>query len=132
VWKPGKFELAYPWGPQACRGFVYAGLGLSLTFKASPKGRRKAQWKLHHLGTGTGLVDLHGPLEVVQSVATEIADAGDWTFDSMDGWRNQFPDGKERLIEIMERHPKVAKRPHGAAVDAKLLGVTRQIAMNRA
>lgn len=88
-------------------GYVWRGLGIRKVSAPSPKGRRKAVWSLTHIGSGHRVGTLHGDAATAFPVATEIALAGDWTFDGLTGWKNQFPDVEERLGEIIARHSKV-------------------------
>src|SRR4051812_21195230 len=101
-------------GPRQTRGYTYRGLGLHIVSSGyqSKKGRTRVppMWRLTHLGSGHGITSLRGELDTVLPPATEIAEAGDWSFDGLDGWKNQFPDARERMDEVLSRYP-VAGRP---------------------
>lgn len=104
-WVPDKFMIALPWGPEIRKGFTYNGIGVHLVLKGSPKGRRKPRWHISHLGTGHAIAYVEVAAEKLQQIVTEIAEAGDWTFDGLDGWKNQFPDAPDKLREISGRYP---------------------------
>lgn len=129
LWRREKFEIARAEGPQDVRGYTYRALGIHMHSKASPKGRRPANWTLTHLGTGHRLAYLSGDLSIVSPVATEIAEAGDWDFLSMQGWKDKFPNARQRLEEICAAHPTVATilTNRTGALDH----VAQQIAANR-
>ena len=101
TWKPDLFEIAMPPGPRMVAGYTYRGLGLHIIRNGSPKGGRKPRWSLSHLGTGHKLAVLDGDVRTVFTVASDIAEAGDWTFDGLYGWKNQFPNAKEELERII-------------------------------
>lgn len=131
-WIRDSFEIAYLFGPRKVRGKSYRGLGLHLLSKAyrSPKGRRflPARWSLSHLGSGHCLVTLTGEWDEILPVATEIAEAGDWDFLSMQGWRDRFPDAPERLAELVEKHASMCKRGQSRG---NMPEIAQQIAANR-
>lgn len=127
-WTPETFLIAMPGGPAKRHGYVYRGLGLYLIMPASPKGRRPAQWSLTHLGSGHCLAMLKGDVSTAFPIATEIAEAGDWTFDGLKGWKNHFPDAAERVREILERAGSRGKMTGGGNSNE---GVAREIAMAR-
>lgn len=128
-WAPESFERASFRGPVVVAGYVYRGLGLYMAARPSPKGRRPAEWNLIHLGSGRYLHRLRGSVATAFPVATEIAEAGDWDFLSLDGWRDRFPDAPDRVREIVAKHPKVVIGDVGGAYRDH--EVARQIAMNR-
>lgn len=107
TWKPETFEVAMPWGVSAKTGYTYRGLGLWQVMAPSPKGRRPAVWSLTHLGSGHMICGLKGDVATAFPVATEIAEAGDWDFLSLSGWKDRFPDAVARIREILARYPKV-------------------------
>jgi hypothetical protein len=132
-WVNEEFDVAMIDGPRPTRGFVYRGLGLHLVSSGykSRKGRKRIppMWRLTHLGSGHGVSTLRGELVDVLPVATEIAEAGDWTFDGLDGWKNQFPDARERMAEITGRHGKLIRATTGMGHCPE---VAQQIAIARA
>jgi hypothetical protein len=127
-WPAGKFEIATPYGPQVKSGYVWKGLGLWLLDAGSPKGRRKPRWNLTHIGTGHLVGNLVGDVRTAFPVATDVADAGDWTFDGPGGWQNQFPDVKERMSELLARYPTIFSRGGNSGQDHEQ---ARDIAMRR-
>jgi hypothetical protein len=98
--------------------------------RGSPKGRRPARWALIHLGTGHRLAYLDGDVATAFPVATEIAEAGDWDFLSLLGWKDKFPDGREKLEEVCARHREVATMTL-AEKGGSHLAIAQQIAANR-
>jgi hypothetical protein len=60
-------------------------------------------------------------------IASEIADAGDWEFDGLYGWRNRDPELPEKVFAIMAKYPKALYRPDGASSDesAQAIAVAR-------
>jgi hypothetical protein len=128
MWPAATFQIATPWGVQTKHGYAMQGLGLWLISAGSPKGRRKPKWSLTHLGTGHAVGFITGDVRTAFLIATEIATAGDWTFDGMTGFRNQFPDAAEKVASIMARHPKAFSRGAGENGDE---AQAREIAMAR-
>lgn len=100
--------------PVPVAGYTYRGLGLHIGVNPSPKGKRPARWVLTHLNTGHRIGFLDGNVATAFPVASKIAEAGDWDFLSFEGWRDRFPDVRERLAEIQAQYPKVFKWTHGA------------------
>jgi hypothetical protein len=78
-------------------GWIYRGVGIR---HAGPK-----RWNLIHIGTGHRLccIDSLDPMPA----ATDIAEAVDWDYSSLDGWKNVSPDMPEKFNEIMDRHPQI-------------------------
>ena len=129
VWPAADFEIATPNGPQWRTGYAMAGLGLYMMQGGSPKGRRKPLWSVTHIGTGHFICTLRGDVRTAFPVATEIAQAGDWTFDGLTGFKNQFPEAPERMREIAAKYPRiVGHETPGVGSDE---GQARTIAMNR-
>lgn len=124
TWQPAKFLIAMPGGPQERKGYIYRGLGLH-----GHSTKRSGSWTLTHLGSGHAVCFLAGNVSTAFPVATEIAEAGDWSFDGLSGWLNQFPDARERLAEIRDRHATVFLRIGGGGGDD---GIARAITMSRA
>lgn len=120
TWKAETFDVATTLGAEKVSGHTYRGLGLWVLIKASPKGRRPERWSLTHLNTGHRIAFLVGNPAVVMPVAGEIADAGDWDFLSMEGWKDRFPDALERLQGICERYPKIATIAGGGSSNREL------------
>lgn len=127
-WRHARFNIAYPGGPVARMGRVYVGLGMFQAAPGSPKGRRPPTWSLTHLGTGHCVVSIKAPEPLALTIATEIAEAGDWSFDGLQGYKNQFPDAAEKVGAIMRRYVGKVTRTGGKSHE----GVAQQIAQARA
>ncbi|WP_068093385.1 hypothetical protein [Novosphingobium rosa] len=130
IWCAETFEVALPSGPTPKAGYVYRSLGLWQEIRPSPKGRRPAQWSLTHLGTGHKVCSIRGDVATAFPVATEIAEAGNWDFLSLEGWKDRFPDVYEVVGEILSRHAKIAAR-NGGPRNPHSHAVAQQIAGNR-
>lgn len=78
-------------------GWVYRGVGIRPT---SAK-----RWSLTHVGTGHRLccIDAIDPIPI----ATEIAEAIDWDYNSLDGWKNVAPDMPQKFNAILDRHAQI-------------------------
>lgn len=127
AWISEEYDVAMPYGPRPTRGFTCKGLGIHLITRASSKGRRPARWSLTHLGTGHRLCEVRGSMEHVQAIVGELADTGDWTFLSMQGYRDMFPDAPDQFHAWRDRHPEVKTSGGGP----ENLSAARQIASNR-
>ena len=115
MWKPETFPIAL--GPHSIdhrAGYTYRGLGIHMSMKASPKGRRPPRWKVTHLGSGHAVAVIDGDVAGAFPIATEIAECSDWDFDGLDGWRNRDPELPSKVQEIIARHGKRARKPGGA------------------
>jgi hypothetical protein len=130
-WDPGDFLVARASDPSNVAGYVYRGLGIYQARKASPKGRQPPEWLLVHLGSGHALCRIKGIVQTAFPIATEIAESGDWEFESRVGWKDRFPDAREKLAAIMARFPKQTDR-NGPANSDNSEAVAREIAMARA
>lgn len=128
AWQAGSFDIASHFGPRRVAGYTYRALGLYMMWAGSPKGRRPPMWGLYHLGSGHVIVNLEGTVATAFPIATEIAEAGDWDFLSMEGWKDRFPDAPEKTAEIAAKYPKIAKRFGGGHSNRE---VAMQIASNR-
>lgn len=129
MWKPEEFLTASPWGPSPTSGYVYKGLGLAVAIEGSPKGRRPTTWTLTHLGTGHAVCRIDGDVKTAFPIATEIAECGEWDFDSLSGWRDRDPEIPKKVAAIMERHGKRCNRSNGGFQSEE---TARAIAMARA
>lgn len=127
AWPAANFSIAMPQGPVSRSGYAWRGLGLFMISSGSPKGKRKPKWSLTHLGSGHAIAFIDGDVREAFPVASEIALAGDWTFDGLEGWRNQFPDAPQRVAEIVARHRNVTKSGSGHRNE----DVARQVAAAR-
>lgn len=129
AWPAAMVVVAMPSGPLDKPGYAWRGLGLFQAIPGSPKGRRPATWSLTHIGSGHAIAFLKGDVRTVFPIASEIALAGDWTFEGLDGWRNQFPDASERVSEIIARYPKIVSRAAGGGRNED---IARAVAMRAA
>lgn len=103
-WAPANIVVAGMSCPFTRAGYVYRGLGMWVSRPASPKGRRPTCWSLTHLGSGLRVAAISGALTAALAIAAEIAEAGDWEFESPDGWRNADPELPHRVHAIVDRH----------------------------
>ena len=85
-------------------GFTYRGLGIHLEMEGSPKGRRKPRWNLSHLGSGHLVTSINAHRSEAFAIATEIAEAGDWEFDSFAGMGDRFPNARDEVERILASH----------------------------
>jgi hypothetical protein len=107
VWQPATVLTAHIPEPVPQAGYVYRSLGIWRSMRPSPKGRRPPTWCLTHLGSGHAVCNIKGKVAVAFAIAAEIADLGDWSFDGIDGWKNQFPDARTKMDEIVTKYPCV-------------------------
>lgn len=106
-WKPGKFYIAMPGGPVEKAGYLCNGLGIFQAISASKGGKRPATWSLTHTGSGHAVCYMSGAKDIVLQVSALIANSGDWSFDGLEGYKNQFPDAAAKVSAIMAAHPKL-------------------------
>ena len=125
-WTKESFLIAGIAGPVMRRGWTYRGLSLHKLQEGSPKGRRKARRTVSHLNSGHRLISITADEELVFSIATELAEAGDWTFEGLYGWKNQFPDAPDVVATLTTRHRCVS---HGGGGSYE--GIAQQIAAAR-
>ncbi|TXH47226.1 MAG: hypothetical protein E6Q97_27710 [Desulfurellales bacterium] len=95
-WVEGLIRVAFTGGePVTYNGMRHErGLGIVR--------RGEDRWLMVHLATGFGVVALHGVnLLEAMVIATEIAEAGDWTFQSLSGWQNQDPQLGSKVQNIV-------------------------------
>lgn len=111
MWQPDTFLLAVDQPPHTKRveGYVYRGLGIHQSSGGSPKGRRKPEWVVTHLGSGCSIASIAGDVATAFPVATKIAECGDWDFIGIDGWRNRDPEIGSKVRAILDAH-KNARR----------------------
>ena len=89
------------------QGRSYNGVGLVRMIEPISKYQMPATESVFHLGTGHLICHLTGNPGITYSVATQLAELGDWSFDSLGGWKNHFPDVREKLLGLLERYPHV-------------------------
>jgi hypothetical protein len=58
----------------------------------SQNGSAAPTWEVVHLATGHAIIEVVGGLRAAQGAAEGLLALGDWTFTSIDGWRNGDPD----------------------------------------
>lgn len=100
IWKPVDYLIHHGSYAVKVAGYEHRDLGMHLVNHV----KGKAEWSLTHLGTGLQLCRIKGDVRTAFPIATEIAEAGDWGFISMAGYKDRFPDAPEKLAEILERH----------------------------
>lgn len=126
-WEPAEFLIATIGGPVGVSGYVYRSLGLHMTARGSPKGRRRQKWALTHLGSGHRLCFISGKAEVAFPIASEIAECGDWDWDGFRGYLNRDPEISKRALSIIDGHPECS-RGRGTSSES----VAQEIAIARA
>lgn len=108
-WISGKLTVVLCGKVRKKQGRSYNGLGIVNVMEAVPEFHSPAATMVFHLGTGHGLCILQGDSQETTEVATQLAELGDWTFDTLAGWRNRFPDVGEKLRAVRDRHPEVLR-----------------------
>jgi hypothetical protein len=127
-WAKQSYLIACPIRPQTVLGWVYNGLGLTIAMRGSPNGRRPPTWVLTHLGSGHAIATIRAPESAAFQISTEIAEAGEWDFVSLHGWKDRFPDAPERVAEILARYPGLGEKGAGGGMKPNE-SVARMIAM---
>jgi hypothetical protein len=130
TWKPENFLKAYFSGPEPVAGYTYRGLGLHITIRESPKGRRPPTWSLTHLGTGLRIATIKGRVADAFPPAAAIAECGDWEFDGIDGWKNRDPDLPQKLVDTGAQFKNVTITAGGRMDGVE--DIARQVAQARA
>ena len=72
-WNLKRFLIATPEGVQEVEGYVYKGLGVTLSL--GPAGMHAPLWKVTHLGSGHPLAHLKAQRDRAVEIATEIGRA---------------------------------------------------------
>ncbi|MDB5550059.1 MAG: hypothetical protein JWL86_43 [Rhizobium sp.] len=127
-WKPATFEIATVNGVFPVAGYIYRGLGLHMQLKGSPKGRRRAVWHITHLNSGHAVGVVTGTVSEAFPLATGVAEAGDWDFESLWGWKDRFPEASTRIRDILGADRGMA---HKTCRAGSLPDLAREIAMAR-
>ena len=96
-WKRERIWIACELGPQTVDCITYRGLALHRIDHGI--------WRITHCGTGLILCDVAGNERIARSITREIADGGDWGFDSMDGYKTVFPAAPDHLFAVMNAYP---------------------------
>lgn len=106
-WRRDTFLIARSDRPLRVVGYVYNGLGLD---------HRTGGWVLTHLGMGLRVATFRCAKFAAETIATEVAECGDWDWESPDGDRNKDPGILSRAASILWEHRDIASvswRPEG-------------------
>lgn len=120
TWISNSFMIAGPEGISEVDGFTYSGLGLHKI------GRYR--WSVTHLESGHRVVEVLGSEKDAKKAAVTVADLTDWTFRSLDGWRNTDPDLPEKIAKLTFFDPCIVRAGGSSSHGADL---ARQIAEAR-
>jgi hypothetical protein len=129
LWRKGTFLAAQVGGATEQAGFLYRGMAMWKLFNASPKGRRPPWWSLTHCGTGHRVCVIKAHMVEAFDIATEIAECGEWDFDSLNGWRDRDPELMDKVRAVLARHGDKCARGTGQEGNED---VAREVAMARA
>ena len=110
TWQPASFLVAFRDGPKRVAGYTYKGLGLS------PR-QRKRHWALTHLNSGHRIAIMEGKVYAVFPAAFELAEQCDWTFYGLEGWKNEQPDLKDKVVAWAAKDHRVAELTRGPSAD---------------
>lgn len=129
IWKPAEYLIHHGSDAVTVAGYEHRDLGMHLI--NTVKG--KSEWSLTHLGTGLQLCRIKGDVRTAFPIATEIAEAGDWGFISMVGYKDRFPDAADKLDEILSRHTNTKRKWIERSDDEReaLQPIARKIAETR-
>lgn len=117
LWKPGSYAIA-TLGVECVTGYTYKGLGMRMSMAGSPKGRRPPTWSLTHLNSGHKVVSLNLPTSRAFEVATQVADLGDWDFETLGGWKNRAPQLRDKVAaRTTMRTPRARSQSHARSAD---------------
>jgi hypothetical protein len=106
-WTANTYLIGIPPADQEERtGLVYRGLGLHQDWDDV--------WSLTHLNTGHRAYTLYGLLGDVLPSATELAEAADWSFKGLNGWKAD-PDFLLKLDAIAKKNPETMVRAVSAS-----------------
>ena len=130
LWQPGQFLIAGLRGPEKVNGYIYRSLGMWRAPRFVDRRKRylehfrQSTWSLTHLGSGHSICHIVAPMQDAFEVATEFADATDWDFDSLGGWRDRDPDLPDKVCTLLDKHARIIYRTKGESSEA----IARQIA----
>ncbi len=102
-WTLQKFLTATPDGVKEVDGYVYKGLGVTLSVAGN--GLLPPLWRITHLGSGHPLAHIKAPQERAVEVATELAECADWDFMGLYGWKNRDPQIVQKVDAIKAKYP---------------------------
>ncbi len=128
IWKPAEYLIHFGADAVTVSGYEYRDLGMHMVGS-----KTKPRWSLTHLGTGLKLCVIDGDVRTAFPIATEIAEAGDWGFISIVGYKDRFPDAAEVLGKILTKHAGKTRR-YGEFDDdyrEKVLPTAQKIAATR-
>ena len=79
------------------------------------------------------LCEIKGGVRKAFPIATEIAEAGDWGFISMVGYKDRFPNAPQILAEILAKHKNANQgwRKYSDDERAAMLPIAQKIAATR-
>lgn len=97
----GSYLVVIAGEPTPVDGFVYQGVGLSLASDT------ESLWVLTHLQSGHAICFAVATIGIALEAAAEVAEATDWSFDGVAGWRNRDPDLPKKMQALFERHDGV-------------------------
>lgn len=115
AWKVEQIRVSGPHGIERKTAHTYGGLGLFNNGQVFG-----VVWRIIHLNSGHQIAEIRGAmkrLDQMKDLAAEIADAGDWSFDGLQGHKNQFPDAAAKVDEIVRKHLTVVRVPAGTSPD---------------
>jgi hypothetical protein len=104
LWKSAPFFIATKEGVVSREGKIYNGLGYDLRQPVGTSLAVDSIWAVTHLGTGHAICHIEGTEPEIAVIATEFAQAGNWNFASLDGWKNVDPDLLEKIKTILKKH----------------------------
>jgi hypothetical protein len=104
-WRVQKYLIGLPPDTQEMRtGLVYRELGLHQAYDDV--------WSLTHLNSGHRAFTLYGLLGDIVEAATAIAEAVDWSFKGLEGWKSD-PDFLKKLEAATAKYPETVNRAVG-------------------
>lgn len=101
-WTLNKFLTATPGGVREVEGYVYRGLGVTISVAG---GLLAPLWKIPHLGSGHPVAHIKAERKRAIAIATEIAECADWDFLGLYGWKNLEPNIIQKVDVIKAKYP---------------------------
>ena len=117
-WKPGLFYSVSWDSAETDYGLLWGGLAVTKISSGSPKGRRPPTWLIIHCGSGHAVCIVEAHKTEAFSIADQIADLTDWTFEGLDGWKNTDPDLMDRMRVLAARHGNQMRFSSGSSHEA--------------
>lgn len=112
-WTPAKHLIAVFDDIHEVNGWTYRGIGIRLTFRASPKGRRPSRYVLTHLGSGHRVFLINVKESKAFEIATDLAECVEWDWGGLDGYKNIEPNIKQKLRDTVVRWPGLVEFSSG-------------------